>query len=70
MRRHHAITIVAAILTGFGIKLFFFSGQAAEANMQSTLQVSFIQTQDDPGVIKNLPMQEMHDMSFVFSDRD
>jgi len=31
MRLHHAIAVAAAILIGFGVKLFFFPAPIAEA---------------------------------------
>ena len=70
MHAHHAIAVVAAILIGFGIKLVFFSAPAAEANIHAIPKVSVLQTPIDAADIRNLPMQKLHDMTFVFSDGD
>lgn len=65
MRSHSVIAIAAVILVGFGVKLAFFSAPNAAANLNSTrsVDVSVAQT-------KNLPVQKIHDMTFVFSDGD
>ena len=70
MRTHHVLAIAAVILIGFGVKLFFFSAQPAEANIHAIQKVSVPQMQIDYPNIKNLPVQKMHDMTFVFSDGD
>jgi Lipocalin-like domain len=36
MRAHHVVAIVAILVVGFGVKLFFFSGQIAEAKINSS----------------------------------
>ena len=69
MRAHHAITIVAAILVGFGLKLIFFSAPIAEADVGSVKSVS-MDISEMHQSIKNLPVEKLHDMTFVFSDGD
>ena len=68
VRAHHAIAVVAVILIGFGAKLFFFSAPTAEADIHvvkgASLDVLHMHEN------KNLPVQKIHDMSFVFSDGD
>jgi len=65
MRSHSLIAIAAVILVGFGVKLAFFSAPNAAADLNSArnVDVSVAQT-------KNLPVQKIHDMTFVFSDGD
>jgi hypothetical protein len=62
MRLHHAIAVVAAILVGFGVKLFFFPAPIAEAEAKSSSMNVFQMHR------KGLPVQKMSDMSFVFFD--
>ena len=69
MRAHHAITIVAAILVGFVLKLIFFSAPIAVADVGSVKSVS-IDISEMHRNIKNLPVEKLHDMTFVFSDGD
>jgi hypothetical protein len=64
MRRHYAVALVAAILVGFAVKLFFFPAQRAEAESRPSLDISRMH------IGKNLPVQSLHDMSFVFSHED
>jgi hypothetical protein len=71
MRAHHAIgAVVAVILIGAGVKLFFFSVPAAEAYIHAaeSNSMNVLQMHVDHPNRKNLPVQKMHDMSFVFSD--
>jgi hypothetical protein len=67
MRAHHAIAIVAAILVGFGLTLVFSSAPIAVADARVvksvTMDISEMQQS-----IKNLPVEKVHDMTFVFSD--
>jgi len=67
MRAHHAIAIVTVILVGFGLKLTFFSGPIAAADVGSTKSVS-IDVSEMHRNIKNLPVEKIHDMTFVFSN--
>ncbi|QWG16539.1 hypothetical protein KMZ68_16180 [Bradyrhizobium sediminis] len=65
MRSHPVIAIATVILVGFGVKLTFFSAPKAAANLGSagSVGVSVAQT-------KILPVEKVHDMTFVFSDGD
>jgi hypothetical protein len=65
MRSHSVIAIAAVILVGFGVKLAFFSAPHVAANLNSTgsVVVSVASTKD-------LPVQKIHDMTFVFSEGD
>jgi len=67
MRAHHAIAIVTVILVGFGLKLIFFSGPIAAADVGSAKSVS-IDISEMHRNIKNLPVEQFHDMTFVFSN--
>ena len=72
MRPHHAIAVVAVILIGFGVKLIFFSAPAAEADTHAvpSARMDVVQMLTDHPHGKSLPVQKMHDMTFVFSDPD
>lgn len=62
MRKHHVIAVIAVLLVGLGVKQFFFPPKAAEAYPHAvTLDIRQMHL-DHP----NLPMQKMHDMTFVF----
>jgi hypothetical protein len=69
MRAHHVIAIVAVILVGVGVKLTFFAAPTAEAESLFVKSVSLDISQMHQNT-KNLPVQKLHDMSFVFSDGD
>ncbi len=62
MRARHAISVVAVLVVGFAVKLFFFPAPSAEAEMVQTLNISQM------FLGKNIPEQKLHDMSFVFSE--
>jgi hypothetical protein len=67
--RHGIIAAVAVILVGFGVKLIFFSDPIAEAKLLSVKSVS-LDVSEVHRNTKNLPVQNIHDMTFVFSDGD
>jgi hypothetical protein len=67
MRAHHAIAVLTVILVGFGLKLTFFSAPIAAAVVGSTKSVS-IDVSEMQHKIKNLPVENFHDMTFVFSN--
>jgi hypothetical protein len=66
MRPHHAIAVVTILLVGIGLKLAFFSAPIAAAEVRSTRSVS-IDVSEMHQKIKNLPVEDFHDMTFVFS---
>jgi hypothetical protein len=68
MRLHYGIAVVAAILVAFGAKLFFFSPPIAEPGANGNMNV--LQMHVDHPNIKSLPVQNVNDMSFVFSKGD
>jgi len=55
MRARHAISVVAVLVVGFAVKLFFFPAPPAEAEMVQTLNVSQM------FLGKNIPEQKLHD---------
>ena len=70
MRAHHVIIVAVAVtLIGFGVKLIFFTEPVAEAKVLSlksmSMDISEIHRNTNT---KNLPVQKIHDMTFVFSD--
>jgi hypothetical protein len=72
MRAHHGIiAAVAVVLVGFGVKLIFFSEPTAEAKLLSVKSVSMDISEIHRNTnTKNLPVQKIHDMTFVFADGD
>jgi len=67
--RHGIIAAVAVILVGLGVKLVFFSEPTADAKLLSVKSMSMdISELHRNTNIKNLPVQKIHDMTFVFSD--
>jgi hypothetical protein len=59
----YAIALVAAVLIGFGVKLYFAAPIAvAQVAPGATIDPSAIQRH-----ITDLPVHKFHDMSFVFS---
>lgn len=65
MRAYHVIAVVAVILGGFGVKLIFFTAPTAEADPLSIKRVG-VDVSPLHQNAKNLPVQKLHDMSFVF----
>jgi hypothetical protein len=64
MRKHHIAAIVATILLAFAVKVFFLT-PVAEANVQGGgIDVSRMQEN------RSLPVQAVHDMTFVYSQED
>jgi hypothetical protein len=62
MRSRHIIAIAAILAVGFGVKLFFFSGPTAEANVDAVngVRMDIAQMHQNIG---DLPVQNVHDMS-------
>ena len=67
MRVHHAIVIVSAILVVFGLTLIFFSAPITVADAR-VVQRGSVDISEMQRTIKNLPVEKVHDMTFVFSD--
>jgi hypothetical protein len=67
MRIHHAIVTVAAILVVFGVTLIFFSAPITVADA-SVVQRGSVDISEMQRTIKNVPVEKLHDMTFVFSD--
>ena len=62
MRARHIIA-VAFVLVCVVVKLTFFAAPIAEADARSIESVDVFQMHQ---IIKSLPVQKIHDMSFVF----
>ena len=62
MRLHYAIAVVAVILIGFGVKLFF-RAPAVEAGMHTDANASMniLQMHSDHPNIKNIPALDVKD---------
>lgn len=65
MRIHHVIAVVAVLVVGFGAKQFFFPPVKAEADIGPSVSMNVLQMHHDINM-QNLPVQKMHDMTFVF----
>ena len=67
MRRHHIAAIVATLLLASAVKVLFLA-PIAEANIRAVegtgIDVSRMHEN------RTLPVQAMHDMSFVYSHED
>ena len=72
MRAHHVIAVVTVLIIGLGAKQFFFPVTEAEADLRAVPSASMnvLQMHIDHPNMKNIPVQKMHDMTFVFSDGD
>lgn len=66
MRTHQIITVLTVILVAFGLKLIFLPAPPASAQAGSAKSVK-IDVSEMHRNIKNLPVEIIHDMSFVFS---
>ena len=62
MRKHHVIAVIVVLFIGLGVKQFSFPPKAAEA-LPYAGNTDIRQMHIDH---RNLPVQKMHDMSFVF----
>jgi hypothetical protein len=69
MRAHYVIAAVAIILVGIGMTLPFSAAPIAEADSPSAKTVS-VDVSPMHQNIENLPVQEFHDMTFVYSVGD
>ena len=65
MRAHHVIAVVAVLVVGFGAKQFFFPPMKAEADINPSISMNVLQMHQATNM-QNLPVQKMHDMTFVF----
>jgi hypothetical protein len=65
MRTHHVIIVAAVLVIGFGAKQLFFPPMKAEANIGPSVSMNVLQMHHDTNM-QNLPVQKMHDMTFVF----
>lgn len=70
MRARHVIAIFGVIIVGLGTKQLLFSATQAGVDPNPVAAVSTIQMHIDYPRINQLPVQQAHDMSFVFSDSD
>jgi DNA-binding transcriptional LysR family regulator len=64
MRIHHVLAVVAVVLVGVGVKIFFTS-PTAEADSPSVKSASLDISQLHRG--QNLPVEKFRDMSLVFT---
>ena len=62
MRIHHIAALVATILLASAVKVLFFA-PIAEANIRAGAGIDVSRMHEN----RTLPVQAMHDMSFVYS---
>jgi hypothetical protein len=67
MRKHHIAAIVATILVAFAVKVFFLA-PTAEANIHAVKGASMDVSRMHEN--RTLPVQAVHDMTFVYSHGD
>ena len=67
MRANHFVAIAAAVAIGFTMKVFLLSGPSAEASADVSSAAAGMDV-SRMHVNAKLPMEKMHDMTFVFSD--
>ena len=67
MLARHVIAVMTVIAVGFGLKLTFFSAPIAAADVGSAKSVRMDISEMHQN-IKNLPVEKIHDMTFVFSN--
>jgi hypothetical protein len=65
MRAHHPIAIVAPILVGLGVKLIFFPAPIVEGDVRSVESMDVSEMQRN---VRDLPVEQYHDMTFVFPE--
>ena len=66
MRAHPVVAVATLILVGVGVKLTFFSAPMAAADVRFTKSAS-IDVAEIQREIKDLPVENLHDMTFVSS---
>jgi hypothetical protein len=67
MGKRHIVAIGAVILVGFAVKVFVFA-PTADAEVRAVGSSSLDVSRLHEG--KNLPVQKLGDMSFIFTDSD
>ena len=65
MRVHHIIAVAAVVALGVGAKFVFFPPMKAEANIKNFPTMNILQMQTGR---RNMPLQKIEDMTFVFTD--
>jgi hypothetical protein len=74
MRFKYVILIPTVLIVGFGVKLMFFSGPTAVAKVNavqsSSTDVPKMHVDKTRPPYRELPIEKIHDMTFVFSDGD
>ena len=71
MRIRHIVAIAAIVVVGFGVKVLVSSSRA-HANLEAptNARMNVLQMHLDYPNMKNIPVQNIHDTTFVFSDGD
>ncbi len=72
MRAFQAIAVVAVLIVGLGAKLALFPATEAEANrtVAPSLSVGVLETSSDHQNASVLPDEKIHDMTFVYPEKD
>jgi len=72
MRTNHVVAVLAAVVIVFGGKFLFFSSPPAEANIRASTNSELDIRKIQAGLLNrgSLPVQRMHDMTFVFSENE
>ena len=72
MHALQAIAVIAVLVVGLGAKLVIFPATEAEANRGAVQSASanFLQINLDHQNADSLPVEKIHDMTFVFPEKD
>jgi len=68
MRARHIAVVIGVVIIGLGIKQLLFPATRAEAGLHAV--PGTIQMQIDHRNTDRLPTQEIHDMTFIYSNED
>jgi hypothetical protein len=67
MRAHHVLAVAAMVAVGVGAKLVLSQPMKAEADIPPVASMNVLQMQIDH---RNMAVQKIHDMTFVFAVGD
>lgn len=67
MRVRHGLALAAVVVIALGAKLVFSSPMKAEADITPIPRLNVMQMQTS---LRDMPVQKIRDMTFVFADGD
>jgi hypothetical protein len=69
MRAHHLIAVVTILIAGLAAKQFLIPAKKAEANLNGPTAGMDIAKIEHDANARNLPVQAIRDMTFVFDSK-